>query len=253
MPTTQQDFLVPTDVEQGSAAVSYRWRTVRNHPVYGRSYVVERQAGASVSFAFRGHNVTWFTVTGPSQGKAEVSIDGRSKGTFDQYASSIHYKVARTFKGLPSGEHTITVSVLGRPGSAKAKDQLVAVDAFRVGPTVTATPTLDVRWRTARESAASGGSFASSGLTGASATFTFRGTGVDWYTVRGPNQGRAQILVDGELLRTVDGYAPVATYGVVRSITGLPDDVHTLRIVATGTSRAISTGTLVSVDRFVAR
>jgi len=38
--------------------------------------------------------------------------------------------------------------------------------------------------------------------------------------------------------------------GVVRSIDGLADGVHTLRIVVLATARPAATGALVSVDRF---
>jgi hypothetical protein len=84
-----------------------------------------------------------------------------------------------------------------------------------------------------------------------SAEFTFRGTGVEWDTVKGPKHGRASIYVDGTLLRTVDNYAKAPTFSVVRSITGLAPGVHTLRIVALGEGRPKAAGALVAVDRFV--
>jgi hypothetical protein len=154
--TASQDFLISTEVEQRSPALAYRWRVSRNPHAFGRSYAVERLAGASASFTFRGRRVTWYTMTGPAQGKAEVEIDGRSKGTFDQYVSSTHFRVPRTFDGLVSGEHTITVTVLGR-GSAKAGDRRVSVDAFAVGHDVVANPALEVVWRVARAPEASNG------------------------------------------------------------------------------------------------
>jgi hypothetical protein len=251
--TTQQDFTTPTEVEQSSVGVGYRWKTVHNHGAYGHSYVVERSAGASVSFAFRGRKVTWFTVTGSSQGEAEVAIDGRSRGSFDQYASATHFKVARTFSGLSAGDHTITVTALGKRGSRSATDDLVAVDAFETASGLTARPELDASWHTRRVSAASGGSLAESDLAGASVSFTFAGTGVDWITFRGPDQGRANVFIDGTLAQTVDGYAPAPTFGVVRSFTGLASGVHTIRIVVEGTARRAASGARVSIDRFDVR
>jgi hypothetical protein len=79
---------------------------------------------------------------------------------------------------------------------------------------------------------------------------TFRGTGIDWFTARGPDQGRAKIYVDGLLVRTVDNYAASPAFGVARSISGFADGVHTLRIVVLATARPVATGALVSVDRF---
>lgn len=252
-PTTSLDFLAATEVEQDSPAVRYAWRKVSNRSAYGRSYVVDHLAGASVSFTFTGRAVTWYTVTGPSQGMAEVSIDGRSRGTFDQYADALHFKVGRSFKLLKGGTHTITVTVLGRRGSAAATDRQVAVDAFKVGARVYATPQVTAAWRTMKAAGASGRSYAESDLPGSSLSFTFRGTGLDWYTVLGPGQGRAKVFVDGKLLKTVDGYAKESTFQAQRSIGGLVDGVHTVRIVVLGQSRPAATGSLVSIDRFIVR
>ncbi len=247
-PTTAADFATPTEVEQGSPAVSYAWRTQSNHRAYGRSYAVEHLAGASASFTFNGRSVTWYTASGPAQGKAAVSIDGRSAGTFDQYAGHAEFKVGRRFTGLEAGTHTITVRVLGR-GSPAATDTQVAVDAFAVGKNVVANPELADSWPKVQASRASGRSYAETDLARASAEFTFRGTGVVWSTVRGPKQGRASIYLDGTLVRTVDNYASAPDFGVVRSISGLADAIHTLRIVVLGEGRPKATGTLVSIDR----
>jgi hypothetical protein len=192
-------------------------------------------------------------VTGPTQGKAEVAIDGRSRGSFDQYASATHFKVARTFSVASPGEHAITVTVLGRRGSRSATDDLVAVDAFAVAGKVIAGPELGASWGDRRVSAASGGSIAESDLAGASASFAFAGTGVDWTTSDGPDHGRASVFIDGTLVKTVDGYAPRPVFGVVRSFTGLAEGIHTIRIVALGSARPAASGTSVSVDSFAVR
>ena len=88
-----------------------------------------------------------------------------------------------------------------------------------------------------------------SDLAGSTATFTFFGTGVDWQTMRGPHQGRAQIFVDGVLRKTVDNYAGDPTIAV-RSITGLSLGVHELRIVVLGEGRPAADGSQVSIDTF---
>lgn len=96
---------------------------------------------------------------------------------------------------------------------------------------------------------ASGGSVAVTDLAGAEATFTFFGTGAPWQTVRGPDQGRAQVFVDGALLKTVDNYMDTMTV-VVRSIDGLAVGEHEFKIVVLGEARPASDGTEVSIDRF---
>ncbi len=95
-----------------------------------------------------------------------------------------------------------------------------------------------------------GGRVAASAEAGADAEFTFRGTGVVWNTVRGPNHGIAQIWVDGRFVRTVDTYARVRTVGSAPRVTGLERGIHTVRIVVLGESREEATGSVVAVDGF---
>jgi hypothetical protein len=68
----------------------------------------------------------------------------------------------------------------------------------------------------------------------------------------GPNQGKAQMWVDGILKATYDNYAASRSWGVRRRVRSLADAVHTLQIVVLGQKRSASSGKLISVDRFVA-
>jgi GH25 family lysozyme M1 (1,4-beta-N-acetylmuramidase) len=248
--TVEQDFVGPLDVEQDSPGVGYAWRSMKNRHAYGGSYQTEHLAGATYTMTFRGRSVTWYTATGPAQGKAEVFIDGRSRGMFDQYAPVAGYKVARPFTKLQPGWHTIVIRVLGTHAKA-ASDTQVAVDAFGFGGDVVRSPSGTMAWRTVDISNASGGSVAITDTARASVSFSFRGTGVDWMTVRGPSQGRAAIYVDGAFVRTVDNYADSPTPNVARAITGLADGVHALQIVGLGESRPKASDALVTIDAFV--
>lgn len=53
-------------------------------------------------------------------------------------------------------------------------------------------------------------------------------------------------------MRTVDNFAKEPAFAV-RSIGGLEDGVHTIRIVVLGESRPAATRSLVSIDRFDVR
>ncbi|MGZ5297483.1 MAG: GH25 family lysozyme [Actinomycetota bacterium] len=247
--TTEADFAAPIQVEQASAAISYAWRTVSSTDAFGRSYAMDHLEGATASFAFKGRTVTWYTVLGPSQGRASVWIDGHAKGTFNQYAPSMSFKVARSFRHLARGDHTITIRVLGREGGSGATDTQVAVDAIEAGGKVIWSPELRFAWGKAKNTSASGGDVAVSDQARTAATFAFYGTGVDWHTVRGPHQGRAQIYIDGAPLKIVDNYASAAT-AVDRSIGGLALGVHELRIVVLGQARPAARGTQTSIDAF---
>jgi GH25 family lysozyme M1 (1,4-beta-N-acetylmuramidase) len=245
----EQDFAPPTEVEENSPAVRYTWRNVPAPAAYGRSYVMQNASGATASYAFSGTSVTWFTVIGPAQGQASVWIDGRLRGTFNGYGSSVVLRVPRVFHGLAPGEHTITVHVLGRKGSTAGTDAQVAIDAFQVGSHNVWTPPIVVSWGRRHVGGASGGGVAISALIRSDATLEFFGTGVQWHTVRGPDQGRAQIYVDGALVKTVDGYGATTTVSL-RSIVGLTLGLHTLRIVVLGEARPAASGTNVAIDAF---
>jgi hypothetical protein len=183
--------------------------------------------------------VTWYTATGPSAGRAAVSIDGTRVGAFDLGASRTTWAVPHRFTGLEPGRHVITIEALPSPDP----DARVVVDAFGVQGTVARNPHLVAAWASSRRTVRSD-------MAGASLALTFRGTGVDWVSVRGPNQGRAAILVDGERVRSVDGYAPAREPGVVERVSDLEPGVHTVRIEVLGTSRRAADGAFVSATRF---
>ena len=243
-PTTATCVMpVPVEVEEGDDQIAYGWKTVKAAAALGGSYVVERGSGATATYAFTGTSVKWNTIVGPTMGSATVSIDGKSKGTFDLSATSVATS-ARLFQKLGDGDHTITITASG--------DGLVAVDGFKVGTTVDKTPALAYAWSIASTPSASGGKVARSDLAGTVVEFDFFGAGISWITQVGPDQGIAKVFVDGVLVKTFDNYAAAAAR-VDRSILGLADGSHTVRILVTGTKRSVATGTWITVDGFTPR
>ena len=240
-------------VEQAetSAGAAYSWRTVSTSSAYGGSYVVEHLNGARAIFRFMGTSATWYTNTGPSYGLAYVYVDGHSKGTFNQYSSHSHYRVARTISGLSSGAHALTVIVRGLKGSSSGTGSNVAVDAFTVGGVRQNSPSLTTSWAKISTSHASGHMYVEADLLGETVNFSFRGTRVDWYTVLGSSMGRARVYIDGVLKGTFDNYSSSTHYLYDRSFRGLSDGVHTIKIRVLGTHRSASHGSLIAVDRWV--
>ncbi len=143
-----------------------------------------------------------------------------------------------------------TPRIVDRVGNPAASTVLPFRAATRVeqtqAPVIKRPPTA---WSQVRSPAASGGSFALARKTGAAIRMTFDGTGISWVGVDGPNRGRAQLWVDGNLVRTVDQYASTRTFGVVRSVNGLTAGTHVVRILVLGTRRPASAGTTVAIDR----
>ena len=62
--------------------------------------------------------------------------------------------------------------------------------------------------------------------------------------------GKAKVYVDGVLKTTVDNYGKRSGWNLRRTVTGLSDALHTVKIVVTGKRRA-SAGTMVVVDRWL--
>ena len=243
-------FRAARSVQETDAAARAAWASVRTSSAYGGSYVREHLAGATASWTFAGPAVTWWTVTGPAQGKAAVYVDGVRKAVVSNYAAATHYHVGRLLKGLANARHTIRITVLGLAGSTAGKGTFVAVDGFTVGRTLTASPALATSWRSLASSHFSGGRAIVADTAGETLTIVFRGTGISWVTMRGTYQGIAKVYLDGVLKATVDDYSTTTSYAVNRSLSRLADKVHTLKIVVTGTHHRGARGSLVTVDRF---
>ncbi|GAB2574258.1 X2-like carbohydrate binding domain-containing protein [Kribbella endophytica] len=69
-------------------------------------------------------------------------------------------------------------------------------------------------------------------VNGASVSFSFRGTSVEWITAKAPDQGDADVFVDGKLVKRVNlQNAERTTLQQVFTQSGVKDANHTLRIV----------------------
>jgi hypothetical protein len=237
--------------QETSAGATYAWRTETNANAFGGSYSIEHLAGARGTFPFLGTSVTWYTNTGPNYGYAYVFIDGVYRGAFNQIASSVHYRVARTFSHLAAGQHTIAIVVHGTKGGSKGTGTDIAIDAFAVNGSTLATSPVTFAWRKVGTIFASGGGYADADRHGAQVLFTFRGTRIDWYTTLGTARGKANVYIDGVFKGTFDNFASSTTYGYARAFKGLTDSVHTIRILVLGTHRAGATGSLVSVEQWI--
>lgn len=245
--TTAVPFRAATTAGQAAPGTRFRWGAVADTRALGSSYLVDRRAGASVTYAFSGNAVTWYTAAGPGMGFARVLLDGRAAGTFDQYGSAFDARVERRFGSLGAGSHTITVTALGthRPASSGSR---VVVDGFATPRTTAPNPDPAGSWGRVRDPRATGGSFTVTDVAGASVQLTFRGTAVTWTTAVGPGMGKAAVYVDGALRKTVDLSAEALTFGELRGVGGLEDRLHTLRVVVLGRPGIHGTGSAVAVD-----
>jgi len=189
---------------------------------------------AGVQFKLDGANFGAEVTTAP------YSIPWDTKATSN--ASHTLAAVARDAAGNATTAATITVTVANNTGST-----------IRIEETTTAVRFLKV-WTQNFAGAPggwSGGSIAFSVEAAARATVTFTGTGASWVGWRGPQQGIANVYVDGALVGSVDAYAAsTAVQAVLYSTPTLALGTHTLAIEVTRTRNAASSDYYVAVDAF---
>jgi hypothetical protein len=237
-------FRAQRSLQETTPAAAYNWAVVASKSAIGGKYSTEHLRGARTTWTFSGSSLTWWTRTGRDQGKADVLVDGKLKAHVDNFSRTAKSKVARTYRNLGKGVHTVTIVVTGKKHSARAKGAWVTVDAFSVGTRRTANPVLTSRWGTATKAVVAD-------KANAAVSLTFRGTGITWVTRTARTEGIAKVLVDGKRVATVDNYSSAAKAGVKRVVSGLTDKLHTLKIVVTGKHRAAATGSRVTIDRYV--
>ena len=155
--------------------------------------------------------------------------------------------------GLAAGTHKVVLVVTGKKGSTRATGTAVGVDAVAFGGTVRSTPSLVTTWSRVKSFGALGYYRAVAGLPGQALSMAFVGTGVTWTYGAGPTSGKAVVYVDGVKKATIDQYSSTTRNRVTWSITGLPAGSHTIKIVPTGTKRAASKGTGITVDALTVR
>jgi lysozyme len=247
LPKTTATFRAATVVYEEAPGSSFAWGARDDARAMGGSYRWERRVGASITFGFSGPTVTLWTVAGPAFGRARIEIDGRYRTTIDRYRPSFGV-VPRTFTVSRHRPHTLQVSIVapgpGHPGAVgTGVDAIADVNGTRRAPAGAAA-----RWGAATAASAAGGRYVASSVAGARASFRFRSTAVTIITATGPRFGRAEIWVDGTLKRRIDLSAATTTFGVARTVGGLTDRVHTVRIVVLGLPGKAGSGTAVAID-----
>jgi sugar lactone lactonase YvrE len=105
-------------------------------------------------------------------------------------------------------------------------------------------------WRTVYDKTALGGAYRASRVKGQSVSVrTAKTTSVTWMAHRGPQEGKARVLVDGHSKGTFDLYARFSSRHAY-NFTGLGRTAHTVTIEVLGTRDAASSARWVTVDGF---
>ena len=124
-----------TRIEQDNPAVAYSgtWVTASDSSVSGGSAAESNQANATATVAFTGTGITWIGYKcGCAAGIANVSVDGGAPTQVDNYSATTQPQAkVFTVSNLPSGNHTLKITVTG-DFDRNGQTAYIVVDAFDV-------------------------------------------------------------------------------------------------------------------------
>lgn len=126
---------------------------------------------------------------------------------------------------------------------------------FNAAPPTTTVQDNDSRvqyngWRGVSDAAASGGTYRESDSKNETVTFKFSGKSVKWISRKGPDQGKAQVTLDGADEGTFDLYSAGAQKQFVKTFKSLTSGKHILKLKVLGVKNANASDTNVVVDGF---
>jgi hypothetical protein len=266
-PADDFTYLAPTRYQQDYADFTYMgpWVTsATNWLLSGGTFAYVDTPGSSANVTFEGTYLEWFAKKGPGYGKAQVSLDGGAPVSVDLYAAYDQYKKQVYNTGLLTDTpHTLSIYWTGQKNPASL-GTAIDVDTFDIYGTVGKAPAApplawryqqtDTRlaylgaWSTGTTWSASGGSYYSTGASGAAVVAKFTGTSINVIAKTAPWYGEAVVTLDGSD-QTVDFYSATQLFKQnVYQKTGLSPGEHTLTIRPAGTKSLASSGYSVGLD-----
>lgn len=250
---TPQVTPVTSNVEDNTTAVQYGgWRGVNDSNASGGSYRLSNLANDKIRFRFNAGALKWFTYRGPDQGIAQVYIDGKLVETVDLYNATPQFQFVKEYKKLGKGDHIVLIRVTPNKNPNSANTNVV-VDAFEYGNTRVENEHVRVRlgtWRGISNSDASGGTLRRSNKLNSIARLSFAGDSIQWITAKGPNYGRARVVIDGVDKGKFNLYAPNPQWQVQYTFGNLGPGQHVIEVRPLHTKAKKSKGYLVIVDAF---
>lgn len=205
---------------------------------------------ATATFRFHGTAITWVTAKAPNMGKAQVTIDGINKGTFDLYRAAPKAHVKLKFQGLANAKHTIVIRPLGQM-NPNANNPFVGIEGFIVDGKLTAWDSPKIKynsWRGVTTPYAQGGSYRMSHAKDAYFHFSISGASFTWVTAVGPMYGKARVWIDNTDYGIVDLYAPTRAWQTAKTFANLGVGLHSVQIQVLRQKNSASTGYDVMID-----
>jgi hypothetical protein len=252
-------FMVRYDQGDSRLVKSGTWYEYQKTVAWNGSYGRSSTSGASVTVTFEGTRLDWIAMKGTSTGKADVYLDGVLQTTVDlAAATAVYQQRVWSTRDVPNGTHKVKFVL----NSTSASGKYLVIDAVDVLGSVVDTMTRyeqgDSRlvysgtWSTQTVSQASGGTSSHGYEKSAGVIVTFTGTRLDWIATLAPENGVADVSLDGGALTKVDLYSATTLYRQTVWTTGtLARGTHWVEIrwdYANNTDKV--THTFISVDAF---
>lgn len=244
----------PEVIKYSSYRINYQsWVGVKRKKAYKNGLRCSENQGQDISFTtpVNSQKIGILFFKGPSQGKARVSIDGKTRETIDLYKKSRQFQFERTYTGLSDKKHSIKVIVLGTK-NAKSDGYRVCVDGFTYNNTrvndaygwVTYGP-----WRI--QTFVNNPTYRVASLKGASFDLKINGNTFIWVAAAGPDGGLADIYVDNRFIKTVDLYSSTLHWRKRIKIDDLGNKEHRVAIIVLGQKSPGSNGTKIYLHRIL--
>jgi hypothetical protein len=258
-----------TRIQQDDPSITYSgiWYQNAGASNSGGSAALTNATGARAVVTFTGTGISWISEGDPWNGLATVTLDGQQR-KIDGWASTTRYQaVLFTVSGLPAGPHKLSLEINHERGP-NGLGSWVWVDAFDIeqgtglvggvppattgriendNPAVTYTGL----WYPNTSPLLSGGTAVLAVNPGSAVSLTFNGTSIAWIAYRDQWSGMANVILDGQLVGTIDTFlSPEQAQTVAYKVGGLTSGNHSLTIAILGTHNPLSGGSWVWLDAF---
>jgi hypothetical protein len=142
-------------------------------------------------------------------GRARIIIDDVHKNDFCLFSPVPEYNVSQSFTGLGPGKHKLSIRVLGQ--ACGGSDSNVSLDALVTAQGTIQDTARDVIWNTwmgKSNPKARQGSFRFSKSAGETVKLRFNGPTVRVMALKGPRYGEMRVLIDGNVVATLNLFNP---------------------------------------------